>query len=172
MKQVGKVLLLTLIAIAFVGCGGKEVKEEAPAEEVVTTPVKEEVKAEEVVEEKAAPVEEGKDLLSERKIYFDFDKSEIKDEFQAIIEAHAKHLMANPSISISIEGHCDERGTREYNMALGERRAHSVMQMLSLLGVSKRQINTVSFGEERPDVDGHDESAWRWNRRAVFVYNE
>ena len=76
------------------------------------------------------------------------------------------------SVSLAIEGHCDERGTREYNMALGERRAFSVKQFLTLQGVSNSQVRTVSFGEERPDVEGHDESAWKWNRRAVFVYSE
>ena len=118
------------------------------------------------------PAPEVDDLFSERKIYFDFDKSDIKDEFRAIIEAHAKYLVENPSASVSIEGHCDERGTREYNLALGERRAHSVSQMLTLLGANKSQIRTVSYGEERPDVEGHDESAWKWNRRAVFIYAE
>ena len=71
-----------------------------------------------------------------------------------------------------LEGHADERGTREYNIALGERRAYSVLQFLTLQGVSKNQIRVVSFGEERADVEGHDESAWKWNRRAVFVYAE
>jgi len=112
------------------------------------------------------------ELLSERKIYFDFDRSEIKPEFREVLKAHANYLASNPDASIAIEGHCDERGTREYNMALGERRAYSVSQFLTLQGVAKSQIRTVSFGEERPDVEGHDESAWQWNRRAVFVYAE
>lgn len=173
MKQVAKIALLALFAIAFVGCGGKQVKEEEQAGEQVVTPAQEQpATGEALTEEAPATTEAAKDLLSERKIYFDFDKSDIKDEFTAIVEAHAKYLVDNPSATVSIEGHCDERGTREYNMALGERRAHSVLQMLTLLGASKSQIRTVSFGEERPDVEGHDESAWKWNRRAVFVYNE
>jgi peptidoglycan-associated lipoprotein len=176
MKQIAKLALLALLAIAFVGCGGKQVKEEEDAGEQITTPTAEEaVEAEPVGDEgeqQAEAVEEATDLVSERKIYFDFDKSDIKDEFRAIVEAHAQYLVDNPAATVSIEGHCDERGTREYNMALGERRAHSVLQMLTLLGASKSQIRTVSFGEERPDVDGHDESAWKWNRRAVFVYSE
>jgi len=173
MKQIAKLALLALFAIAFVGCGGKQVKEEETEGDQVTTPVQEEAPTAEPLagDETAAP-EEAKDLVSERKIYFDFDKSEIKDEFKAIIEAHAQYLVDNPAATVAIEGHCDERGTREYNMALGERRAFSVLQMLTLLGVSKSQLRTVSFGEERPDVDGHDESAWKWNRRAVFIYSE
>jgi len=173
MKQFASLAFLALCAITVVGCGGSEaVKEEEPVEEQVTPPAVEEAPvAEEVTE---APKEEIKssDLTSERKIYFDFDRSEIKPEFRAIVESHAQYLMANPSATVAIEGHCDERGTREYNMALGERRAHSVLQMLTLLGVSKSQIRTVSYGEERPDVEGHEESSWQWNRRAVFVYSE
>lgn len=111
-------------------------------------------------------------LLKERKIYFDFDESEIKSDFRDIIAAHAKNLADNPNLSVTIEGHCDERGTREYNMALGERRAHSVAKMLTLLGASQSQVKTVSFGEENPEVEGHDDSAWKWNRRAVFAYAE
>jgi len=122
--------------------------------------------------ETALTDDSDQDLLSERKVYFDYDRSEIKPEFREILSAHANYLASNPSVSVSIEGHCDERGTREYNIALGERRAHSVLQFLTLQGVSKSQINTVSYGEERPDVEGHDESAWKWNRRAVFVYAE
>lgn len=111
-------------------------------------------------------------LLKERKIYFDFDESEVKSDFRDIIAAHAKNLADNPNLSVVIEGHCDERGTREYNMALGERRAHSVAKMLTLLGASQSQVKTVSFGEEKPEVEGHDDSAWKWNRRAVFAYSE
>jgi peptidoglycan-associated lipoprotein len=176
MKQIAKLALLALLAMAFVACGGKQVKEEEGADtQVVTQPAQEETGQAEPLPSEAEVTEtqvEETDLISERKIYFDFDKSDIKDEFRAIVEAHAKYLVDNPAATVSIEGHCDERGTREYNMALGERRAFSVLQMLTLLGVSKSQVKTVSFGEERPDVDGHDESAWKWNRRAVFVYSE
>jgi len=111
-------------------------------------------------------------LPTEQKIYFDFDKSEIKSEYKATLTAHVSYMLANPSVKVAIEGHCDERGTREYNLALGERRAHAVKQFLVLQGVAKDQVTTVTFGEERPDVAGHDESAWKFNRRAVFVYSK
>lgn len=186
MKPVTKLVIAILPVLFLIGCGEKPVKEEAPAEERVVVgggaSTADASKGERLGEEAAgigaAPTEEpqakepAKDLLSERKIYFDFDKSDIRDEFREILQAHAEFLVANPTAAIAIEGHCDERGTREYNMALGERRAYSVLQFLTLQGVSKNQIRTVSFGEERPDVEGHDESAWKWNRRAVFVYAE
>ena len=103
-------------------------------------------------------------------VYFDVDSSQLKTDDEKTVEEHAQYLINNPSIKILLEGHADERGSREYNMALGEKRAFSIKQRLQLQGVAKHQIQTVSFGEERPDLDGHDESAWSKNRRAVFVY--
>jgi peptidoglycan-associated lipoprotein len=103
-------------------------------------------------------------------IYFDFDRFEIKPEFRETVLAHAAYLAKNPNAKVSIEGHCDERGTREYNIGLGDRRATAVRQLLKLQGVSDKQIATISFGEERPVAMGHDEDSWWQNRRAVFVY--
>ena len=116
------------------------------------------------------PLNEPGSLLSKRTVYFDFDKSNIKPEARAIIEAHAKYLAENPHKTITVEGHCYERGTREYNLSLGERRSKAVHQMMSLLGVSARQIVVVSYGEERPVDLGHDETAWAKNRRAEIIY--
>lgn len=103
-------------------------------------------------------------------IYFDYDKSEIKAEFRDVVSAHAAFLAKNATSTVTIEGHCDERGTREYNIALGDRRANAVRQMLMLQGVSSKQISTISYGEERPVAMGHDEASWSQNRRAVFIY--
>ncbi len=179
MKQVVKLVLLLLPILLLIGCGAKEVKDEAGADESVVVPAADGQGASEGIglaedaeAAAAASAEPEKDLLSERKIYFDFDRSNVREEFGAIIEAHAQYLVDNPSASLVIEGHCDERGTREYNIALGEQRAHSVSKMLTLLGASKSQIRTVSYGEERPEVEGHEEPAWQWNRRAVLVYAE
>lgn len=108
--------------------------------------------------------------LSVRIIYFAYDSSDIRPEFRPAIEAHAAYLAANPGTSITLEGHTDERGSREYNLALGERRANAVKRQLTLLGASAGQIRTVSYGEERPEVDGHDESAWSQNRRVYILY--
>ncbi len=103
-------------------------------------------------------------------VYFDFDRFDIKPEFREAVLAHAAYLTKNPGATVKIEGHCDERGTREYNIALGDRRATAVRQLLKLQGVADKQIATISFGEERPVALGHDEDSWWQNRRAVFAY--
>ena len=108
--------------------------------------------------------------LAQRIIYFDFDSSEIKGAGTDIVAAHAKFLAANPATRVRLEGHTDERGSREYNIGLGERRAQSVRRALLLQGASDPQISTVSYGEERPAVAGHDEAAWAKNRRVEIVY--
>ncbi len=116
------------------------------------------------------PLDNPNSPLSTRKIYFDFDRSEIRPEFADVLRAHAAYLAGHPSTTVVVEGHCDERGSREYNIALGERRANAVKQFLEAEGVDPAQINTISYGEERPEAFGHDEAAWALNRRAVPVY--
>jgi peptidoglycan-associated lipoprotein len=108
--------------------------------------------------------------LTGRVIYFDFDKSEIKPEFAGVISTNAQTLTSHPGMKVKLEGNTDERGTREYNIGLGERRAQAVRRALMLQGVSERQITTVSFGAERPAVEGDDETAWAKNRRVELVY--
>ena len=103
-------------------------------------------------------------------IYFDYDSYIVKPEFQAVIEAHAQFLKTSQRAKVSLEGHTDERGSREYNLALGQKRADAVRQSLTLLGVSAAQIESVSFGEEKPAVAGSDEAAYAKNRRAEFFY--
>ncbi len=108
--------------------------------------------------------------LATRVLYFDFDSSEIKAEYRPVIEAHASYLAAHPDTIVTLEGHTDERGSREYNLALGERRANAVRRQLVLLGASAGQIRVVSYGEERPVAEGHDEEAWALNRRVEIRY--
>ena len=108
--------------------------------------------------------------LAVRVIYFDYDSANIRADFNDSVAAHAAYLAANPSTTVTVEGHGDERGSREYNLALGERRALAVRKQLVLLGASAGQIKTVSYGEERPAVDGHDEGSYEKNRRAELVY--
>jgi peptidoglycan-associated lipoprotein len=103
-------------------------------------------------------------------IYFDYDRAEIKPEFVAIVTAHAKYLNAGANNKVRLEGHSDERGSREYNIGLGERRAQAVRRALMLQGVTEAQITTVSYGEERPAVQGSDEAAYAKNRRVELVY--
>ena len=104
-------------------------------------------------------------ITLDRVIYFDFDSYVVKDEFRPIVEAHAKLLKANSSAKEVAEGHTDERGGSEYNLALGQKRAEAVVQQMKVLGVGDSQLEAVSYGKERPAVDGHDESAWAKNRR-------
>jgi peptidoglycan-associated lipoprotein len=105
-----------------------------------------------------------------RIIYFDFDSYVVKPEFQSLIEAHARFLKQNANRHIVIEGHTDERGGREYNLALGQKRSEAVRRALELLGVRDNQVEAVSFGKEKPAVQGNDESAWTQNRRAEIAY--
>jgi peptidoglycan-associated lipoprotein len=109
-------------------------------------------------------------VLAQKIIYFDFDKSDIKPEFADLISAHAHNLTAHANLKVKLEGNTDERGTREYNIGLGERRAQAVRRALMLQGVSESQITTVSFGAERPAAEGDDEAAWAKNRRVELVY--
>lgn len=102
--------------------------------------------------------------------YFDFDQSVVRQEGFADLEAHARYLAQNPSASVRLEGHADERGTREYNIALGERRAQSVERLMVVNGASANQIETVSYGEEKPAVLGHDAASWSQNRRVELKY--
>jgi peptidoglycan-associated lipoprotein len=105
-------------------------------------------------------------MTSQRVIYFDFDSFAIKDEFKTVVEGHAKALASYPNRKLVVEGHTDERGGREYNLALGQKRAEAVSRSLSLLGATNGQVEAVSFGKERPAVQGSDEAAWARNRRA------
>jgi len=108
--------------------------------------------------------------LRQRVIYFDLDRTEIKSQFQAQVSCHADYLRQFPDARVTLEGHADERGTREYNLGLGERRGLAVQGALSSAGASSSQLDVVSYGEERPVDRGHDESAWSQNRRVEIVY--
>jgi peptidoglycan-associated lipoprotein len=111
-----------------------------------------------------------KSKLSQRSIYFDLDKYEVKDEYKDLVAAHAKYLTANKGFKVLVQGNTDERGSREYNLSLGQKRAEAVKRSLALLGVKDDQIESVSLGEEKPKNPGHDETAWAENRRADILY--
>ncbi len=117
-----------------------------------------------------SPLDDPASPLSTRRIYFDFDRSEIRPEYVDVLRAHATYLADNPSATVMVEGHCDERGSREYNIGLGERRANAVLRFFEAEGVNPVQINSISYGEERPAEFGHDEASWSMNRRAILVY--
>jgi peptidoglycan-associated lipoprotein len=157
------VALIACVSVVITGCRkkAKDVTELVPGEE----PLKD-----------LSGLPFVKDVNPEvygKPIYFDFDKSDIKEESKPILEAIAMDMKAKPKRYIRVEGHCDERGTNEYNLALGERRALSTRQYLISLGVSDGRIATITYGEEQPSDPGHDEAAWAKNRRSEFsTYDE
>jgi peptidoglycan-associated lipoprotein len=116
------------------------------------------------------PLKDPNNILSKRNVYFDFDSYAVKDEFKPLVTAHANYLAANKSAHVTVQGNADERGTHEYNLALGQRRAEAVKKTMTLLGATDAQVDTVSFGKEKPRNPGHDESAWAENRRGDLVY--
>jgi peptidoglycan-associated lipoprotein len=173
-------LALTLTAV-IAGCGSNVKLEDVPVEDKagtsVTTPGGQAGTAggatqsnvtplvvDPMAADKAGPVGVG------RIVYFDYDSYVIKPEFQSVIEAHARFLKAGNSRRVAVEGHTDERGGREYNLALGQRRAEAVRRALGLLGVPDSQVEAVSFGKEKPADAGSDEAAWAKNRRAEIAY--
>jgi peptidoglycan-associated lipoprotein len=118
-----------------------------------------------------SPLKDPNNILSERSIYFDFDKFEIRPEFGPRIMAHSKYLVAHPQETVTLEGHADDRGSREYNLALGQKRAVAVKALMNYYGVPNRQIETISFGEEKPRTLGHHEAAWADNRRTDITHS-
>jgi peptidoglycan-associated lipoprotein len=116
------------------------------------------------------PLNDPSSPLSRRSVYFDFDQFVVKPEFTPVVEAHGRFLVANKNRRIVVEGNTDDRGSREYNLALGQKRAEAVKSRLTLLGVADSQIETVSFGEEKPRASGATEEAWAQNRRADINY--
>jgi peptidoglycan-associated lipoprotein len=117
----------------------------------------------------STPRSSGMNMDNVKTVYFDYDKSEIRSDARSALKSNAEVIGSGDGATVTIEGHCDERGSTEYNLALGERRANAVKRYLVDLGVPSSRLRTVSFGEDRPAVQGHDESAWRYNRRADFV---
>jgi peptidoglycan-associated lipoprotein len=166
MHTVSRLLLSVALALTMAACA-KKVKEEPQAPPPPPPPAD------------TTPVSDGRyteaDLdsdscLRQRVVYFDFDMSDIKPEFQAILSCHAKYLRDRPSSRMTLEGHADERGTREYNLGLGERRGNAVSSALQANGGSGSQITVVSYGEERGTCNESSEGCWSRNRRAEIVY--
>lgn len=116
------------------------------------------------------PLDDPASPLVKRVIYFEFDQSDVSAEMQTIILAHGTYLATHPGASVTLEGHTDERGSREYNVGLGDRRAQAVRRLLLFQGATDKQIKTVSYGEEKPAATGHDEAAWKQNRRVEIQY--
>lgn len=116
------------------------------------------------------PLKDPNNILSKRSIYFDFDKDEVKAEFRPLVDAHAKYLQANPNAKVMIQGNADSRGSREYNLALGQRRSVAVKKAMNVVGAQDKQIETVSYGEEKATQTCKDDGCWSHDRRADIVY--
>ena len=151
--------LILIIILAIGGCCHKKMAEPVPAPMPTTT-----VEPAPVVQE-PAPSPEPEAMMSLDPIYFDFDKSNLKPDAIATLKKDAASLKKNPEMKVRIEGNCDERGTSEYNMALGDRRAVSAIKYLETLGIAADRMSTISYGKERPLDPGHNEAAWAKNRR-------
>ena len=171
MKQWNKLLTICLIAGTLSACGtaSKQAEQDEAAKQAELEEQRRAAQAQTGFQ--GNPLDDPASPLSKRTIYFDFDSYEIKPADRELIQAHARYLAQNSNEKIVLEGHTDERGTREYNIALGERRAKAVSQLLLLQGVSQSQVDMISFGEERPVALGHDESAWSVNRRVEILYS-
>lgn len=168
------ILIASSFALLLGACASQQTAEApqpapAPASAPAPAPA---AQAQPVEQPKAEmnPLHDPNSILAKRSIYFDFDKSNIKPEFHPLVEAHAGYLTGHASATIRIEGNCDERGSREYNLALGQRRADSLRKAMVLLGVSDTRIETISWGEEKPRAMGHNEAAWSQNRRDDIIY--
>ena len=172
-----KIFLSIAMATLVAACGSQEVKKDVPVTDrtapttqptqpsttTTTSPATQPVIT-------ANPLTDPKNILSKRSVYFDFDSNAVKDEYRGLIQAHAKYMVDKRDAKVRVEGHCDERGSREYNLALGQRRAEAVKKVMTVLGVQDGRIETVSFGEEKPAATGHDEAAWAQNRRGDIKY--
>ncbi|HSC47108.1 MAG TPA: peptidoglycan-associated lipoprotein Pal [Gammaproteobacteria bacterium] len=169
MKLIRNLFTLTALALLLAACTTAVKPAAAPAASTAAPPAAATVAAPPPAAA-VNPLDDPSSPLAQRVVYFDFDKSDIKPEYLDTLTAHAKYLIANPTQKIRIEGYCDERGTWEYNIALGDRRAQAVRRYLLFQGVSQDQISTVSYGEAHPVDPGHTEDAWAKNRRGVIVY--
>ena len=176
MNRILAVTALVALSLALAGCHGKTapVKPPASSGESVQAPSGTTSGAKDMGAGEAQPLAAGTGGADagtlKTSIYFDFDSSEIRPEFNTVLAAHGKKLAADRTLRIRLEGNTDERGSAEYNVALGERRAQAVKRALLLQGAGAQQLTTVSYGEERPVAEGHDETAWAQNRRVDIVY--
>ena len=167
------ILIASSFALLLGACASQQAAEAPQPAPQASTPAPAPAPQAQAVEQPAMamnPLHDPNSILAKRSIYFDFDKSNIKPEFNPLVEAHAGYMTGHASATIRIEGNCDERGSREYNLALGQRRADSLRKAMVLLGVSDTRIETISWGAEKPRAKGNNEAAWAQNRRDDIIY--
>jgi len=170
-----KLILSVLLVNLLAACASEKPKEVAPEPTAASSSAAPAVEATPVAA--PAPVvdalnDAGNALLSKRSAYFPFDVDAVQAADKPVVQAHGEYLGKNAARKVTVEGNCDERGSSEYNLGLGNRRANSVKKMLVASGAKAAQVNTVSFGEEKPKAVGHDEAAWSQNRRADLNYGK
>jgi peptidoglycan-associated lipoprotein len=171
---------LSVATLLLAACGSQPpspeqnpagVESRTPGAVKVDTPPVVQVKPEQIDPNSNAALRDPKSPLSKRSIYFDYDSYVVKDEFQTLLAAHGKFLAANPKMKMLIQGNADERGSREYNLALGQKRAEAVRKTLTLLGAREDQLEAVSLGEEKPACTASSEECWGKNRRGDMLYS-
>ncbi|BAN36383.1 peptidoglycan-associated lipoprotein [Sulfuricella denitrificans skB26] len=164
------VCLLSLLFLA--GCAGQDVKEQPKAALESGTASRAGADTKPASQQSVAvnPLKDPSNILSRRSVYYDLDKSDVKAEYKPMVEAHSKYLTGHKDAKMTVQGNTDERGSSEYNIALGNRRADNVRKMMNVFGASDSQIEVVSFGEEKPRATCHEESCWKENRRSDIVY--
>jgi peptidoglycan-associated lipoprotein len=174
--MIKRVFLGLLVAVVMAGCSSVKL-DDVPVEDKSASSVPAQGGGGPATQSQVAPVAADNAAATAqgpvnvaRLVYFDYDSYVIKPEFQSLIEAHARFLKANANRHVALEGHTDERGGREYNLALGQRRAEAVRRALTLLGVADSQLEAVSFGKEKPAAQGTGEDVWAKNRRVEIVY--
>lgn len=173
-----KLALSVVLAMLLAACASTDTKEQAPAavEDRASTTAQPGTQPGADTKPLAGegvgadPLKDPGSILSKRSVFFDYDSFLVKDEFKSLVQAHADYLRGHRSAAVILQGNADERGSREYNLALGQKRAESVRRMMELLGVQERQIEAVSFGEEKPRCTESSEPCWGQNRRADMVY--
>ncbi|VAW49797.1 Tol-Pal system peptidoglycan-associated lipoprotein PAL [hydrothermal vent metagenome] len=177
-KSIKQLFVVGFVGVTLVGCSSTpKPTEEAPevaqvVEDVIVVQVDEDIEATKQAKARALAAQKAELLAAIQRevVYFDFDQSDVKSQFYSTIKANADYMALEPTAKVTVKGYCDERGTREYNIALGERRANAVKRALIAEGVSPSRIQVISYGEENPAVEGHNEAAWAKNRRAEFSY--
>ncbi|MCF6224775.1 MAG: peptidoglycan-associated lipoprotein Pal [Xanthomonadales bacterium] len=173
MNSITKSLLALMLVTGLTACKKDEIKDDIDSAPIVDSSTAPDVTTAAVDPRNHTDVrnlDNPESLLSKRVIYFDYDQSTVRAEFRPVVQAHAAFVAANSSASVTLEGHADERGSREYNLALGERRGNSVSGLFSAQGVRGSQMNVVSYGEERPICRETSDSCWGSNRRVEIVY--
>ena len=170
--------LIVVVAAALAGCASKETKTDAPVTDRstgVTPPTASATQSGRATPTQPSqvagnPLRDPNNILSKRSVFFDYDSNAVKDEYRGLVQAHSRYMGDKRDSRVRIEGNADERGSREYNLALGQRRAEAVKKVMTVLGVADARIETTSYGEEKPVAQGHDEQSWSQNRRADIKY--